>query len=88
MTEEQKKKIIEAWNSAQSRNRTAQKRLHTLEKVGIDTYAMEIQMKNILCAGSELIGMQAILSALGIEIEKDNHGYALSIKEVLTHDPA
>lgn len=82
MTEEQKKKIIEAWNSAQSRNRTAQKRLHTLEKSGVDTYAMEIQAQNILCTGSELIGMQAILSALEIELEKDHRGYALSVKDV------
>lgn len=81
MTEEQKKKIIEVWNSAQSRNRTAQKRLHTLEKVGDDTYAIEIQTQNILCTGSELIGMQAILSALGIKVETDTLGYALSVKE-------
>lgn len=81
MTEEQKNKIMEAWNAAQRRNRSAQRKLHILEKTGIETYATEIQVKNIYCAGSELIGMQAILSALGIEVETNTLGYALSVKE-------
>lgn len=82
MTDEQKQKIIEAWNSAQSRNRTAQKRLHTLEKAGVDTGAIEIQEQNIYCAGSELIGMQAVLSVIGVELITNTIGYAIGVKEV------
>lgn len=86
MTDEQKRKIIEVWNSAQSRNRTSQKRLRTLEQVGTDTGAMEIQTQNIFCAGSELIGMQTVLSALGVEVKTDALGYAISIREEIEND--
>lgn len=82
MTEGQKHDILSAWNSAQARNREAQRKLHILEKAGYAGEAERIQTNAVLCAGSELIGMQAVLSVLGVEVKTDTLGYAISVKEV------
>ena len=87
MTDEQKHDILSAWNSAQSRNREAQRKLHILEKDGYTGEAERIQTNAVLCAGSEILGMQAVLSALGIEVKTDTLGYAISVKEETENDP-
>lgn len=86
MTDEQKHEILSAWNSAQARNREAQRKLHILEKAGYTGEAERIQTNAVLCAGSEILGMQAILSALGVEVKTDTLGYAISIREGTEND--